>query len=86
MKLERMIAIVMLLLQREKMSAMLEYNTMEDITETADGRLTVSFQFIDDEYGYGILMSFGHRLACLEPEFVRAELKKRLTATLRLYD
>jgi predicted DNA-binding transcriptional regulator YafY len=58
---------------------------MEDITETVDGRYLVNFNFIDDDYGYGILMSFGSQLICLEPDYVREKMKKRLENMVRLY-
>ncbi len=73
---------VKLLIDASALDKMLDYCSMGDITETEDGNYLVDFSFIDDDYGYGILMSFGDKLTCLEPRHVREGLKKRLNAAL----
>lgn len=77
---------VKLLVDKAALNKMLDYCSMEDITETEDGKYVVNFDFMDDDYGYGILLSFGDQLACLAPDYVRIEMKNRLLRTLRLYE
>lgn len=76
---------VKLLIEESALDKMLDYCTMDDIMQASDGKLIVNFNFIDDDYGYGILMSFGNQLVCIEPDFVRAEIKKRLNDMMKLY-
>lgn len=78
--------IIKLLIEKTALDKMLDYCTMEDITEAGDGKFLVNFNFIDDDYGYGILMSFGSQLVCLEPAYVREEMKKRLRNMMKLYN
>lgn len=77
--------VIKLLIESSAVDKMLDYCTMEDIMEVGDGRFLVEFNFIDDDYGYGILMSFGDKLTCIEPEYVRVELQRRLEMMLEKY-
>lgn len=45
----------------------------------------MDFNFIDDDYGYGILMSSGHQCICLEPEYVRKEMIQRMKKIVNSY-
>lgn len=63
----------------------LDYCTIDDLTDEGDGKFTVMFNFIDDDYDYGILMSFENSLACIEPPYIRAELQRRLKSVLEQY-
>ncbi len=76
---------VKLLIDKSALNRTLDYCTADDITEAEDGKLLVNFNFVDDDYGYGILLSFGAQLVCLEPEFVRSEMQNRLQSMLALY-
>jgi predicted DNA-binding transcriptional regulator YafY len=64
---------------------MLDYCTIDDLADVGDGKFTVNFNFIEDDFGYGILMSFGNKLTCIEPEYIRVELQKRLKDILEQY-
>lgn len=48
-------------------------------------KLIVSFPFMEDDFGYNLLLSFGNQCECLEPPHVRAELKSRIENLLELY-
>lgn len=43
-----------------------------------DVHYRVFFDFIEDDYGYGILMSLGENRVCVSPTHVREELARRL--------
>jgi len=64
---------------------MLDYCTMDDVAEAGNGKYIVNLNFTNDEYGYSLLMSFGNKLTCIEPDYVRLELMKRLDAALSQY-
>ena len=76
---------IRLLIESSVIDRMLDYCTMDDITDIGNGKYMVNFKFIDDDYGYGILMSFGNKLTCMEPDYIRAELQRRLEAILKQY-
>lgn len=49
------------------------------------GHCLVRFPFIENDYYYDMLLSFGSRCECLKPERVRAELKRRIRELAELY-
>ena len=64
---------------------MLDYCGEENITPLDNGEFYAYFDFIEDDYGYGILMSFGDKCQCIEPEHVRNEMKGRLNDSIKAY-
>ncbi|WP_340005782.1 WYL domain-containing protein [Paenibacillus sp. FSL K6-0276] len=64
---------------------MLDYCGEENITPLGNGEFYAYLDFIEDDYGYGILMSFGDKCQCIEPEHVRNEMKRRLKDSIRAY-
>lgn len=76
---------IQLLIKASALNRMLDYCTMNNITYLGEERYQVSLPFIDDDYGYGILMSFGDSLRCLEPEHVRLELIQRMNKATQQY-
>lgn len=48
-------------------------------------KLIVHFPFMEDEFGYNLLLGFGTQCECLEPPHIRAELKRRIENLLTLY-
>lgn len=76
---------IKLLIVSSALHRMLDYCTMDDVTEADNGKYMVNLNFVNDDYGYGILMSFGNKLICIEPDYVRLELIKRLDGALSQY-
>lgn len=76
---------IKLLVDQSAIDRMLDYCTLDDMTDLENGKYLVKFHFIDDDYGYGILLSFGNKLTCVEPDFVRRELQRRLEEMLEQY-
>lgn len=59
----------------------------EDSIESVDGDdMIVNFPFVDDDYGYSILLSFDETCECLEPEYVRNKLVDKLKKILSVYE
>ncbi|MFQ1055216.1 helix-turn-helix transcriptional regulator [Gilliamella apicola] len=77
---------IKLLIDSSILERILDYCDEKDINPFNDDKYLVDFDFIEDDYSYGILMSFGHQCLCLEPEYVRQELIQRTEKLRRLYN
>ncbi|PQP83192.1 YafY family transcriptional regulator [Paenibacillus sp. PCH8] len=76
---------IKLLINSSALNRMLDYCTMDHITDLGDEQYQVNLPFIDDDYGFSILMSFGSSLRCVEPEHVRLELMHRMEKAIQQY-
>ncbi|MCC7667701.1 helix-turn-helix transcriptional regulator [Liquorilactobacillus satsumensis] len=68
------------------MERLLDYCAWDKFLPAGDNYYIVNFPFIENEYYYGILLSFGERCECLEPLHVRLELKRRIGRLAKLYN
>ena len=68
------------------MDRVLDYCTYEDFSPDGDEHYMVNFPFIENEYHYAILLSFGDKCECLEPLHVRTEMRRRIHDIAALYD
>ncbi len=64
----------------------LDYCNVEDISPDGEEHYIVHYPLVENDYYYGILLSFGDRCECLSPERIRAEMKRRAHAIAALYD
>ncbi|ADY55540.1 hypothetical protein Sgly_1224 [Syntrophobotulus glycolicus DSM 8271] len=64
----------------------LDYCTDEHFSPDGDEHYMVRFPFIENEYYYNILFSFGDKCECLEPLHIRAEMKRRIHEIAALYE
>ena len=71
-----------LIVRASAMNRMLDYCREDSIMPVDDAHYRVSLDFIQDDYGYGILMSFGADCVCINPIHVREELTRRLKQAL----
>ena len=76
---------IKLLIDHSILERVLDYCTEKDIEKLNDAQYLVNFDFIDDDYSYGILMSFGSGCICLEPEHVRKEIIQRSEKLIQRY-
>ncbi len=67
------------------MDRVLDYCPYEDFSSDGDEYYIVSFPFIENEYHYNILFSFGDKCECLEPVHIRTEMKRRIHDIAILY-
>ena len=72
-------------IHKSVMERMLDYCAYEDFAPDGDEHFIVDFPFIENEYYYDILLSFGDKCECLEPPHVRAELKQKIQEIAALY-
>lgn len=64
----------------------LDYCMYEHFSPDGDEYYIVTFPFIENEYYYNILLSFGDKCECLEPLHIRTELKRKIYDIANLYE
>lgn len=84
--LETMQTRIKIRIHKSVMDRVLDYCIYEDFSPDGDEYYIVSFPFIEKEYYYDILLSFGDKCECLEPLHIRAEMKRRIHDIASLYD
>ncbi len=77
---------IKLRIHKSVMDRVLDYCTYEDFSPDGDTHYIVRFPFIENEYYYNILLSFGDKCECLEPSHVRTEMKRRIHAVATIYE
>lgn len=76
---------IKLRIHKSVMDRILDFCSYEDISPDGDEYYIVSFPFIENEYYYDMLLSFGNKCECLEPLHVRAEIKHRIHDIAAIY-
>lgn len=64
----------------------LDFCTYEHFSPDGNEHYTVSFPFIENDYYYNILFSFGDKCECLEPLHIRTEMKRRIHNIATIYE
>ena len=64
----------------------LDYCPYENFTPDGDTYYMVDFPFVDNDYHYDILLSFGDKCECLEPLQVRLKLKHKIDTIASIYE
>lgn len=77
---------IKLRIHRSIMDRVLDFCAYEDFMSDGDEHYIVNFPFVENEYYYGILLSFGNKCECLEPLPVRAEIKHRIYDIATIYE
>lgn len=68
------------------MDRVLDFCSREDISPDNDEHFIVNFPFVDNEYHYDMLLSFGNACECLEPLPIREKMKCRIRTIAALYE
>lgn len=84
--LKTMQTTIKLRVQKSAMDRLLDYCTCEQAVPDGEEHYIVNFPFIENEYYYDILISFGDQCECLEPQRVRAGMKRRIQNMAALYE
>lgn len=84
--IDKSITNIKLMVHESLRERMLEYWGEENIQSTRDNKLIVNFPFVEDDYGYNLLLSFGDKCECLEPVHVRDGIISRIKRLLRVYN
>ena len=73
-------------IHKSVMDRVLDFCTYEHFSPDDDEHYIVNFPFIENEYYYNILFSFGDKCECLEPLHIRTEMKRRIHDIATLYE
>ena len=77
---------IILRIHQSVMDRVLDYCSYEHISPDGDEHYLVDFLFIENEYYYNILFSFGDKCECLEPLHIRTEVKRRIHDIAAIYE
>lgn len=77
---------ITLRIHKSILERVLDYCSEEDITPDGEEHYLVRYPLIENDYYYGVLLSFGDKCECLAPPRIRAEMKRRAHAIAALYD
>ncbi|BBA52461.1 YafY family protein [Fusobacterium varium] len=58
----------------------------ENITYCGKNKMIVDFPFVDDDFGYELLLSFGNKCECLEPVEVREKMIEMIKNMIKIYN
>jgi predicted DNA-binding transcriptional regulator YafY len=73
-------------IHKSVMDRVLDFCAYEHFSPDGNEHYIVSFPFIENEYYYNILFSFGDKCECLEPLHIRTEMKRRIHDIAALYE
>lgn len=73
-------------IHRSIMDSVLDHCAFEDLSPDGEEHYMVRFPFIENDYYYNILFSFGSKCECLEPPHIRAEMRRRIRDIATLYE
>ena len=85
-RLETMQTEIKIRIHKSVMDRVLDFCTYEHFLPDGPEHYIVRFPFIENEYHYDILFSFGDKCECLEPLHVRAEMKRRIHDIAAIYE
>lgn len=72
-------------IHKSVLDRVLEFCTQDRVTPDGEDYYLVNYPFIERDYYYDILLSFGDKCECLEPSHVREEIKRRIQSMASLY-
>lgn len=84
--LETMQTKIKIRIHKSVMDQVLDFCSYEDFSPDGDEYYRVNFPFIENDYCYNILFSFGDKCECLEPLHIRTEMKRRVHDIAALYE
>lgn len=72
-------------IHKSVMERVLDYCEDDRLTHDGDEHWLVDFPFIENDFYYNILFSFGDKCECLAPPHVREEMKRRIKEIAGIY-
>ncbi len=73
-------------IHKSVLDRVLEFCTYDRVTPDGEEYYLVNYPFIERDYYYDMLLSFGDKCECLEPVHVREEIKRRIRSMASIYD
>ena len=77
---------IVLRIHKSIMERVLDYCTYDQFSPDGDSHYIVHFPFIENDYYYDMLLSFGNKCECLEPPQIREELRLRILTLASIYE
>lgn len=68
------------------MDRVLDFCSYADFSSDGADHYIVNFPFAENDYYYGILLSFGDKCECLEPLHIRSEIIRRIHEIAAIYE
>lgn len=84
--LETMQTKIKLRIHKSVLDRVLDFCSYEDLLPEGDAHYIVDFPFIENEYHYDMLLSFGDKCECLEPLHIREKIKCRIHDIAAVYE
>lgn len=84
--LETMQTTIKIRIHHSVLDRVLDFCAYENFSPDGDAHYIVQLPFIENDYHYDMLLSFGDKCECLEPLPIRAEMKRRLKDIVSLYE
>ena len=72
-------------IHKSALDRVLEFCTYDHFTPDGVEHYFVNFPFIENEYYYDILLSFGDKCECLEPLHIRTKMKHKIHEIASMY-
>lgn len=76
---------IIIRIHKSMLDRVLEFCTYDHFLPDDDEHYIVNFPFIENEYYYDILLSFGDKCECLGPLHVRAKMRRKIQDIAALY-
>lgn len=76
---------IKLLVDESIRDLMVDFCEAENIKSYGDNKFIVQCPFVEDDFWYSMLLRFGDKCECLEPENVRSEVIRRVENLLAVY-
>lgn len=73
-------------IHKSVMDRVLDFCSYEHFSSEGEEFFIVNFPFIENDYYYNILLSFGDRCECLEPLHIRSEIIRRVKSIMSIYE
>ena len=73
-------------IHKSVLDRVLDYCSYECFLPDGDEHYIVCFPFVENDYHYDILLSFGNKCECLEPLRIRTEMKRRIHEIAAIYE
>lgn len=84
--LETMQTRITIRIHQSVLDRVLEFCSTEHFSPDGNEHYIVSFPFIENDFYYNILFSFGDKCECLRPLHIRTEMKRRINDMVALYE
>lgn len=73
-------------IHKSVLDMVLDFCSYDNFTPDGNEHYIVNFPFIENDYHYNILFSFGDKCECLEPLHIRTEMKSRIHDIASIYE